>query len=98
MRNSIDDGQVDGVSGGEVAGFAGAVLEGGRGVRRLAEVVVDNRGRTIRARDRGLTMVSLVDSVAAGDLQAEIQVREPDGASWSMKLTGGPAARQAREQ
>ncbi|GAA4410252.1 hypothetical protein GCM10023148_01440 [Actinokineospora soli] len=83
-----------------VAGFAG-VVAGGGGVRRLAEAVVDNRGRTARARDRGVTMVSLVDSIAAADLDAEIRVRESDGASWSITLTGPdarPAAPEARDR
>ncbi|GAA3002669.1 hypothetical protein [Actinokineospora diospyrosa] len=82
----------------EIAAAAGAAASS-RGARRLAETVVVSRGHTVRGRDRGTTMVSLVDSIAAADdLDAEIHVVEPDGSTWSVTLTSGHASREPRDR
>ncbi|WP_309114627.1 hypothetical protein [Saccharothrix sp.] len=62
------------------------------GLSRLVAQMVDQRGRTRRARDRGDTMAGLARTIGAAGAGAEISVVDDDGAKWSMTLTPHPAA------
>lgn len=60
----------------------------GTGVTQVAGEVVQQRGRTSRARVRGRTMVELAEVLGRTGTDARITVAENDGSRWSM--TVGP--------
>lgn len=61
---------------------------GGGGVAGLAETMAVSHGRTTRSRNRGRTMVELARVLAAFGTDGQVCANEPDGASWSITVTG----------
>jgi hypothetical protein len=72
----------------EQSDFAGdPVVVRRPGVVRLADTALRGHTATARVRHRGDTMIALAETLAACRVGADIQVSDPDGATWSMTIT-----------
>lgn len=58
----------------------------GRRVAAMIEILHEDRHRTIRARDRGDTMIEIVHAVTSQGGQVHVEVEEADGARFSMTV------------